>query len=220
MNSLRAIPLFALLALASATGCKSDQYAATDANASTSGARTNRTNGNGNSYASVALPSGSAVDVTLGNTLTSETANVGDPWSGVLTSPVVVEGHTLAPAGSRAGGTVSGVMAAKRGDRAMLDIGLGWFSAGGKDYQVRGRTPSVVAGSTRARNLGAIAAATAVGAVAGHAIGGSTKGTIIGAVVGAGAAAGVVSQTRGWQVVLKPGMAFTFNTSEVVAVRL
>jgi len=60
---------------------------------------------------------------------------------------------------------------------------------------------------------------TAAGAVVGHQIGGSDKGTVIGAIVGAGAATGVVSQTKGWQVVLKQGTPLTFTTSEAVAVR-
>jgi len=77
----------------------------------------------------------------------------------------------------------------------------------------------VIAGSTRARNLGAIGAATAAGAVIGHAIGGSGKGTLIGAVVGGGAATGVVAETKGYQVVLKQGTSLTFTTTQSVAVR-
>lgn len=165
------------------------------------------------------LPSGTEVDVTLSTGMSSESATVGTPWSGVLRNAIVAEGRVIAPAGSAVGGSVTSVLAAQRGDRAMLDLGLSWFEGSGRRYSVRGSTPSIIAGSTRARNLGAIAAATAAGAVAGHAIGKSDKGTIIGAVVGAGTAAGVVSQTRGWQVLLKPGMGLTFTTTQTVAVR-
>ncbi len=166
------------------------------------------------------LPSGTSIDITLDTGLSSETVTVGTPWSGVLRNAIYAEGRDIASAGSAVGGTVTSVFAAKRGERAALDLGLSWFDGVGRRYSVRGSTPSIIAGSTRARNLGAIAAATAAGAVAGHAIGGSDKGTLIGAVIGAGAAAGVVSQTRGWQVLLKPGMPLTFTTTQTVAVRL
>jgi hypothetical protein len=56
--------------------------------------------------------------------------------------------------------------------------------------------------------------------VVGHAVGGSTKGTLIGAVIGGGAATGVVSQTRGYQVVLIAGTPLTFTTAASVAVGL
>jgi len=221
MNRSRWITSYILLAsiaisLAAVMGCNEQQP-------SQSAGGNGNGNGNGNNApAAVAylnLPSGTSIDVTLGTILTSETASVGDSWSGVVAKSVIVDGRTLAPAGSVAGGTVTAVTAARKGNRAMLDLGLTSFTVGNQNYRVQGITEAVIAGSPRARNLGAIAAATVAGAVVGHAIGGSDKGTAIGAVVGGGAATGVVSQTKGWQVVLKQGTPLTFTTSEAVAVR-
>ena len=204
-------------------GCNEQQ---TSQSASGPGASHSNSNSNSNSnnnvtarIADLNLPSGTSIDVTLSTILTSETASVGDSWTGVIAKSVVLDGRTLAPAGSVAGGTVTAVTPARKGDRAMLDLGLTSFTVGNQNYRVHGSTEAVIAGSPRARNLGAIAAATAAGAVVGHAIGGSDKGTVIGAVVGGGAATGVVSQTKGWQVVLKQGTPLTFITSEAVAVR-
>jgi hypothetical protein len=101
----------------------------------------------------------------------------------------------------------------------MLDLALTSVNVGNHRYAVRGNTEAIIAGSPRARNLGAIGAATVAGAVIGHAIGGSDKGTIIGGLIGGGAATGVVAETKGWQVVLKSGTPLTFTTSEAVAVR-
>jgi hypothetical protein len=117
-------------------------------------------------------------------------------------------------------GLVTSVTPARKGDRAMLDLGLASVTVDGRSYMVSGTTEAVVAGSTRARNLGAIAGGAAAGALIGQAVSGSTKGTLIGAVLGGGAATGVVSQTRGYQVVLKPGMPITFTTQSPVAVRI
>jgi hypothetical protein len=201
-----------LLAALMLAGCRSAPQLAS----SVSGA-----SGSADSRAShITLPSGTTLDVTLASQITSETAGVGDRWTGTTRNPLMAEGRTLIPAGSQVGGLVTSVTPARKGDRAMLDLGLASITVDGHSYMVNGTTEAVVAGSTRARNLGAIAGGTAAGALIGHAVSGSTKGTIIGAVVGGGAATGVVSQTRGYQVVLKPGMPLTFTTQSPVAVRI
>ena len=172
------------------------------------------------SFASLTIPSGASIEITLGTALTSETANVGNPWSGTTRSASLLDGRSVIPAGSAVRGTITGVTPARKGDRAMLDLGLTSFTVGDRDYSVHGTMQSVVAGSPRARNLGAIGGATVAGAVIGHQVGGSSTGTIVGGLIGAGAATGVVSQTKGYQVVLKQGTPLTFTTREAVAVRI
>jgi len=194
----------ALAAASVLSGCRSDDQAAQSG-----------TGGSTNARASDRmLPSGTAVAVTLNTPVTSENASVGDAWSGTT-----IGASDLIPAGSAVSGTVSAVTPARKGDRAMLDLKMTSFVVDGRSYRVDGGMESVIAGSTRARNLGAIGAATAAGAIVGQAVGGSTKSTVIGAVVGGGAATGVVSQTKGFQVVLKQGTSLTFTTREAVAVR-
>jgi len=200
----------ALVAATVLSGCRTDQQVAQNSTNSTSTKH----------VAELIIPSGSSIDVTLDTQLTSETASVGNAWTGSMRSASVLDGHNVIPAGSPVSGTVTSVKPAHKGDRAMLDLGLSSITVGDRSYHVRGSMESIIAGSTRARNLGAIGAATAAGAIIGHAVGGTGKGTIIGAVVGGGAAAGAVSQTKGWQVVLKQGTPLTFTTNEAVAVRL
>jgi hypothetical protein len=195
------ISLFALAATTVLSGCRS-------------GTQTAQNTGGSAATPHVTVPAGTSLVVTLGTSLSSESASVGSAWTGT-----VLSGRDGIPAGSGASGTVSAVKAAKKGDRAMLDLRLTSITVGGRSYRMNGSTEAIIAGSPRARNLGAIGAATAAGAIVGHAIGGSGKGTLIGAVVGGGAATGAVSQTKGWQVVLKSGTALTFTTSEAVAVR-
>src|SRR4029079_16450329 len=160
-----------------------------------------------------------SVDVTLVSPVSSKTARLGDRWTGTLRTALVLDGRDVVAAGSPVMGTVPSVTPAHKGDRAMLDLALTSITVRDHDYKVGGGMESVVAGSTRARNLGAIGAATATGAIVGHAIGGSDKSTVIGAVVGGGAATAAVSQTEGWQVVLNEGTPLTFTTDEAVAVR-
>jgi hypothetical protein len=214
---MRHAPFISSVALVAATvlsGCRTEQQVAQNGTNNTSGGMATK------HVAELTLPSGTSIDVTLATPLTSETASVGDAWTGSIRSASVLDGRTVVPAGSVANGTVTSVKPARKGDRAMLDLGLTSISVDGRRYRVHGTTEAIVAGSTRARNLGAIAGGAAAGALVGKAVGGSNKGTIIGAVVGGGAATGVVSQTKGWQVVIKEGTPLTFTTNEAVAVRL
>jgi hypothetical protein len=198
------ISLFALAAAAVSSGCRNDQQ----------GARDDGKNAATTNVAYTTVPSGTSLDVKLSTSLSSENAGIGDEWTGSI-----VNGRDGIPAGSVVHGTVRAVTAARKGERAMLDLALSSITIGGHRYPVRGGMEAITAGSPRGRNLGAIGAATAAGAIVGHAIGGSGKGTVVGAVVGGGAATGVVSQTKGWQVVLKSGTPLTFTTGEALAVR-
>jgi hypothetical protein len=200
----------ALLAAVVLSGCRSDQ---TTTGNNSSQSTTTR-------VADLTLPSGTSIDITLGTPITSETANIGTAWSGSTRGALSLEGHDVIPAGSTVSGTVTSVKPARKGDRAMLDLGLTSINVGTHSYRVHGSMESIVAGSTRARNLGAIGAATAAGAIIGHAVAGSGKGTIIGGLIGGGAATGAVTQTKGYQVSLKEGTPLTFTTTEAVAVRI
>jgi len=208
------IACVALVAAAALSGCRTEQQVAQNGTSTTS----NRTSTP--HVADLTLPSGTLVEVTLATPLTSETASVGSAWNGTIRNALVLDGHNVVPAGSSVSGTVTSVKAAHKGDRAMLDLGLTSIAVGDHSYRVHGNTEAIIAGSTRARNLAAIGAATVAGAVVGHQVGGSDKGTVVGGLIGAGAATAVVSQTNGWQVVLKEGTPLTFTTTEAVAVRL
>ena len=210
MRHAHFITSVALVAAAVLLGCRSDQQVAQNGTNNTSP----------NRVSEMTLPSGTSIDVTLGTSLTSETASVGDTWTGSIRNASVVDGRNVLIAGSSVAGTVTSVTPAHKGDRAMLDLGLTSITVDGRNYRVRGSTEAIIAGSTRARNLGAIAGGAAAGALIGKAVSGTNKGTIIGAVVGGGAATGVVARSKGWQVVLKEGTPLTFTTSEAVAVRL
>jgi hypothetical protein len=215
MRHAQFISAIALVAATVLSGCNEKQVAE-------NGTNPNGTNTSGtsvNHVASLRMPSGSSIDITLATPLTSETASVGSVWSGTVRNALVVDGKTVVPAGSSVAGTVTSVKPARKGDRAMLDLGLTSISVDGHSYRVGGTTEAIIAGSTRARNLGAIGAATVAGAVIGHQVGKSDKGTVIGGLIGGGAATGVVSQTKGYQVVLKEGTQLTFTTNEAVAMR-
>jgi hypothetical protein len=161
----------------------------------------------------IAVPSGTALAVTLNGAISTETAKVGDPWTGVVKNDVVVDGKTVIPAGSTVEGTLTAAKPAVKGDRALLDLAITSVGVSGTSYAAHATTPAIEAGSTRARNLGAVAAGTGAGALVGGAMGGK-KGALIGGLIGAATSGGAVAASKGYQVVLKEGTELTFNTTQ------
>ena len=159
------------------------------------------------------VASGPPVAVSVNTTISSKTAGVGSSWTGTVESDVYRNGRVVIPAGSTVHGTVLAAQPAERGERAMLRLGLTSVNVDGRSYRLRAGSEAIIAGSTRARNLGAIAAGTAGGAIIGKAVGGSGKSTVIGGLIGAAATGGAVAASKGYQVVVKPGTEITFTTS-------
>jgi len=164
----------------------------------------------------VTMAAGTPLKIEITAAVTSETAQAGDSWVGTVKDNVIVGDRVLIPAGSTVNGVVNGSTPAKKGDRAMLLLGVTSVNVNGRDIAVSGSTDSIIAGSTRARNLGAVAGGAAAGAIIGRAVGGSGKGGLIGGLIGAAASGAVVASTKGYQVAIKPGTEITFTTNEPV----
>jgi hypothetical protein len=166
----------------------------------------------------ITVPSGTGLDVRLAQSISSETAHTGDPWRGIVTSAVEIDGHEVIPAGSTVEGVVVAAKEARRGDRAKLELGVRAIRIGDRRVSLRANAEPVIAGSTRARNLGAIAGGAAAGALLGKAIGGDGGDATRGAIVGGAVATGAVAASKGYQVVLKDGTVMTFVVNQNVAV--
>jgi hypothetical protein len=165
------------------------------------------------------LVAGTALRVRLLESLSSETAKSGDSWHGVIQAPVVVDGDEIIAKGSAAEGVVTTAVPARRGTRAMLEIEVREVTLDGRGSSLRATTDPVIAGSPRARNLGAITGGAVAGALIGSAVSGSGRGAGVGALVGGGVATGVVAASHGYQVVLPEGTVMTFTVSREVAMR-
>jgi len=163
------------------------------------------------------VPSGSTLRVRLGQTLSSKSAREGEHWQGTVVSPVMIDGREAIPSGSAVEGVVVSSEPAERGSRARLQLGVTSVSVRDHQTALHANADPVVAGSTRTRNLGAIAGGAAAGALIGTAVGGKT-GT--GALLGGAIATGAVAASKGYQVVLSDGTVMRFVVSEKVAVRV
>ena len=167
----------------------------------------------------VTIPAGTAIKITTDAKVSSETANPGDTWTGVVKEPVIIGSAAPIPAGSTVVGVVTGSHPAQKGTRAFLVLAVKSINVNGKSYPVSAGTDSIIAGSTRARNLGAIAGGAAAGALIGKAVGGGGKGALIGGLIGAAAGTGAVAASKGYQVEIKPGTELTFDVNESVVMR-
>ncbi len=167
----------------------------------------------------VTVPAGTAIPITVSAQISSETAQPGDSWTGVVKDPVIIGTHAPIPAGSMVEGVVSGVRSAEKGSRAVLVLSVTAINVDGKRHVVRATADSIIAGSTRARNVGAVAGGAAAGALLGKAVSGSGKGAVIGGILGGAAATGAVAASKGYQATVKEGAELTFTVDESVVMK-
>ena len=167
----------------------------------------------------VTVPAGTPLHVAVDAQISSETAQTGDTWTGTIKEPVIIGTSAPIPAGSVVSGVITESVPAAKGGRASLALAIRSVTVNGREYPLRATTEAVVAGSPRARNLGAIAGGAAAGALIGKAVGGGGKGALIGGLLGGAAAGGAVAKSKGYQVVLKPGTELVFNADQSVVMR-
>ena len=163
----------------------------------------------------VTVPAGTSFKVAVATKITSETAMPGDSWSGTVKDPVIVGDRVVIPAGATVNGVVTGAQPAQKGSRAVLVLAVRSVEVDGKSHAISAQADSMIAGSTRARNVGAVAGGAGAGALIGKAIGGG-KGALIGGLIGGAAATGAVAASKGYQVEVKEGAEVTFNVNESV----
>ena len=169
---------------------------------------------------SVTVPGGTELKIAIGTALNSETAKAGDSWTGTVSDAVTVGSAAPFPAGSTVSGVVEAVQGAAKGDRAFLVLRVTSIRSNGVSHAIEAGADSLIAGSTRKRNVGAVAGGAAVGALLGKAIGGSTKGAVIGGILGGAAATGAVAGSKGFQVDVPQGKALVFKVLQDTKVKL
>jgi len=169
---------------------------------------------------SVTVPAGTTLKVTFGAAISSETAQPGQSWSGTLKDAITVGSAAPFPAGSTVMGVVDGVRPAAKGDRALLLLRVTSIQANGTTHDISASADSMIAGSTRKRNVGAIAGGAAAGALLGKALGGSGKSAVIGGILGGAAATGAVAASKGFQVQVAQGQDVDFHVDHDTHVKL
>ena len=137
--------------------------------------------------AQVNVPTGSAIVVTLDQSVSSKDARTGQKLDGTVAQDVVVGGKVAVPKGSRAQLSVADVQESGRlSTPAKLWLKIDSIEVKGHAYRTSTRWSGQTGPNHNERNVVAIGGGTGAGALIGGLAGGG-KGALIGAAVGAGA---------------------------------
>ncbi len=170
-------------------------------------------------FRNVTVPAGTLVPVRITQTLDSETAHVGDTFSGAVAVDVVQDGLVVLPRGSGVSGSVINAKDAGHfSGNSLLAIQLTGINKRGQQIAVTTDTFSKE-GAGRGKNT---AVKTGVGAAAGAVLGGifgGGKGAAIGAAAGGGTGAGINAVTRGQQVQIPSETVVRFTLANPITVR-
>lgn len=163
------------------------------------------------------IPAGTVVTVRMIDSIDSDASHVGETYRASLDQPLIVNGQTVAPAGSDASVQVVRI---QQGGRITgnedITLALASFTANGRTYDVNTSNESVSSGSRGKQSAEVIGGGAALGAIIG-AIAGGGKGAAIGA--GAGGALGAGAQVLRGQRVKVPSearLSFTLNRDLVL----
>ncbi len=141
------------------------------------------------------IPEGMPIEIRIIDSLSSDSANVGDTFHATLEQPIVVNGRTLYPKGADVSGTVTHAHRSGRlSDPGELELELTSIATGGRSYPVKTEPWTAKGESHTKSNATKIGGGAAAGAIIG-AIAGGGNGAAIGAGVGAAAGTGAAAAT-------------------------
>ena len=164
----------------------------------------------------VEVPSGTEMDVRLGNTLNSGTAQVEDRFEATTLVDLNINGRSVIPAGSVMRGVVTSVDPATRTNRtAKMTVSFDQVTVNGRAYPIRGTVTQAIQGEGIKGEAGKIATGAGVGAVLGGILGG-VKGAILGTVIGGG---GITAATEGKEVELPQGSVLRVRLDSPVSIQ-
>src|SRR5713101_2396242 len=157
------------------------------------------------------IPEGTPIQVTVDETLASDSSHAGDIFAASTSEPVVIDGKVVIPKGAKVSGRV---VDAKESGRlhvpARLAVALNSIEVDSKSYDLQSSTYSLKGRNHNKRNLGFIGGGAAGGALIG-ALAGGGKGALIGSAVGAGARTAGAAATGKKEVTLPAETRLSFR---------
>jgi hypothetical protein len=164
----------------------------------------------------VVIPSGTVLKVSLIDALNSDTSSAGEHFLASLAEPVVINGATLLPKGTKVRGRVVEADGAGRvKGKAIIRLALTDIVQGDRLVEITTETFTATAESSTTRDAEIIAGGAGVGAAIG-AIAGGGKGAGIGAATGGGAGTGIVLATKGKEIRYAPETRLNFTLKNSV----
>ncbi len=166
----------------------------------------------------ITIPAGTEVHFKLDRGINTATAKAGQNIPGQLTTPIVVNGTTVAPSGSAVNVHITTAEASGRiGGSAKLVFHVSSITlANGSRVSVRTSSYAREGRAHAKHNAKYIVGAAAVGALAGQAIGGNRSSTEKGAAIGAGVGIGAAAATGKFDFEVPAGERFQLKLKSSV----
>jgi outer membrane protein with glycine zipper len=176
--------------------------------------------------ATATAASGTHFEMAAGDTITSRTAKVGDPFTARVVADVKnAAGQVVVPAGSMVNGTISDVKPAPDpATPGTLTLTISSVTVRGTNYPLDVSIDSLETvhkgRAINTRDAAKVGVGAAAGAILGRVIGGNKKGTVIGGVVGGAVGAGVAANTKDSDIVLPAGAHIVVTLTKALTTRL
>jgi hypothetical protein len=168
----------------------------------------------------ITIPAGTILRLRPAESFGSDISRIEQPVTARLARAVLVNGHTVLPAGSTAYGVITEARrAGKVKGRARVGVRFTQIAHNGQRYSMRTRSWIAVAPATKKKDAMTIGIPAAGGAAIGAIVGGK-KGAAIGAAAGGGGGTAVVLTTRGKEVRVGRGATLAVRLSEPLTVEV
>ena len=177
----------------------------------------------GSEGALATVPAGTAINLTSGERVCTNTHKAGDKFTATVAEPVTGTNGAAIPAGATA---VVQVTSVQRSENATQPVKMGLvvqsISYGGKSYAIDAKITDVevdkVRTSTRGSDAKKVIGGAVAGAIIGQILGKDTRSTVIGAATGAAAGTAVAMGTGDYEGCVPQGgrIAISLNTPATV----
>ena len=169
-------------------------------------------------HAATSVPAGTAITVTIDQSISSKNAKVGQGIVASVTQDVTANGKVVIPKGSHAKLVVSSAQASGRlSTPAKLWLRLKSVEVHGKTYAIATSSTGRTMGGKGKRDAGFIGGGAGAGALIGGLAGGG-KGAVIGAAAGAGAGTAGAAATGKKEVEFPAETRLSFTTRAPVTI--
>jgi hypothetical protein len=173
------------------------------------------------SFDTLVIPNGTTVVASLDTMLSTDLNHSGDAFTATMSEPIVVDGRTLMPSGSKIHGVLQDVEDSGRikGRARMTLLYQSIVDPNGERYGISAVPLTLQAASSTSDDIEIIAAGTVLGAIVGGIADGG-KGAAIGAGAGAGAGTIIMLATQGDDLALSAGQMLSVHMTGATSVQV
>ena len=165
------------------------------------------------------VPAGTILSIRMAQTLSVKHTSAGQPFSGTIVNPIMVDGNTVVPSGSTAEGMV--VSAHKRGHfkgKSYIQLTLTGLNVNGQHYRIDTSSLTRTKKGKGKRSAAFIGGGTGLGMLIGGVATGGV-GLLVGGLAGAGAGTGIAAFTGNKDITIPAESVVNFKLAAPIHLR-